>query len=1415
MSKVKILKPNFTEVVIGLSSPENILSRSFGEVTEPETKNYRTYKSEERGLFCQRIFGPEEDWKCSCGKYKEIKYRGNICDRCGVEINERKVRRQRMGHIRLAIPIVHTWFFRYHPNVIAALLGISSKKLESVIYYASYIVIHPGAKRQEGIEKFDFLSPKEYYKHLESLPNNDFLSDKDPDKFIAKMGGEAIKDLLAELDIEALSLQLRDKIENETSQQRRADAIKRLKVVESFLAARANGVPNKPEWMVLNYLPVISPEYRPMLALSNGRFATSDMTENLKLVIIRNNRLRKLIEIKAPEIVVLNEKRMLQEVIDALFDNSPRMNTLSTESGRPLKSIGDSLKGKSGLFRSNLLGKRVDYSGRSVITVGPRLKLHQCGLPKEMALILFEPFVIQRLKQRGIIRTFKEGRKLIGSKAPVIWQALENVTRSHPVLLNRAPTLHRLGIQAFYPKLIEGKSIQLHPLVCAAFNADFDGDQMAVHVPLSQEAIAEADLLLLSLRNLLNPSNGEPIAVPTKDMVLGLYYLTKGRKSTEEHVVSGEGIIFSDAKEAIIAINNRQVSKHAYVKLRITKEDGTREIIDTVAGRIIFNQYVPVELGFINDIISSKNIQHIVREAYEKTSVERMACFLDDMKQLGFEQAYKGGLTFGVDDVRAPKEKQEIISVAEEEIDQINESYHTGFITDTERYNQTIDTWSRVGMDITKALLNDLESHKQGFNTIFMMMDSGARGSKGQIKQLCGLRGLMSKPQKLSNNKGSIMEQPILSSLNEGLSVLDFFYSTHGSRKGLSDTAIKTSESGYFNRKLIDCAQGEVITEKDCYTLRGRIVTPIYVRGNLKASLGSQVLNRVTAQDVFFPKNKSVLIKRDTEITPDLAEKIDSLGIPFIQVRSPMHCETENGVCIRCYGTNLGSKRTALIGDAIGNIAAQSVSEPGTQLTLRTFHAGGAVIGSIVEDSIKAIEKGTVQLSNLQTIDIDGKMLIINRSAELKVIGEKAQQEIQSHILPYGSTLMVQEGTMVTKGDVLFEWDPYRIPILATKSGKVFFDGIEEGVTYREEYNEQTGYKEKIIIDSQDKHKVPNIIIEDHKGERTSYTIPVQGQLSVQAGEEIKAGTVLAKLDRPKNRPQDIVGGLPQVTKLFEVQSSSNRAIIAAIEGYVSLGMRRRGKLEVSVKAPNGYTEKYMVPLAKQLLVQDGDYIRSGQLLSDGPLSPKDVLRVKGKDAFCNHIIREVQAVYKLQGVKIADKHLEVILRQMLKKLVVVTPGDTRFIPDQLVHKTQFDETNKRILQQSVILNPGDTRFAKGELVTKTDLLIENNLAENKGLKPAKVRPAKSAIAELKAQGITSSSVTSDSFISAASFQETIKTLVKATIAGKVDKLRGIKENVVVGKLFPAGTGVPVYDKMRVVSRTVEAKLTSSQELSE
>ncbi|MCP3660500.1 MAG: DNA-directed RNA polymerase subunit beta' [Bacteroidetes bacterium] len=1403
---------DFSKIIISISSPEQILERSYGEITQPETVNYRTHKPEMKGLFCERVFGPIKDWECHCGKYRRIRYKNVICDRCGVEVTEKKVRRERMGHIELVVPVAHIWYFRSLPNKIGSLLGLSSKKIDQVVYYERYVVIQPGVKAEEGVKKMDLLSEDEYLDLMDSIyEKNELLDDTDPNKFIAKMGSEALEMLLKSLELDTLSYELRDQAMNDTSQQRKTEALKRLKVVEAFRDSQTR-IDNKPEWMVMRILPVIPPELRPLIPLEGGRFATSDLNDLYRRVIIRNNRLKRLIDIKAPEVILRNEKRMLQEAVDSLFDNSRKANSVASEGVRPLKSLSDILKGKQGRFRQNLLGKRVDYSGRSVIVVGPDLKLHECGLPKGMAAELFKPFIIRKLLERGVSKTVKSAKRVVDQKLPVIWDILENVLKGHPILLNRAPTLHRLGIQAFQPKLIEGKAIQLHPLVCTAYNADFDGDMMAVHVPLGQAAIAEASLLMLSSHNILNPSNGIPIVVPSKDIVLGLYYLTKEKVSKEGEKILGEGTTFYSPEEVIIALNNDRLSKHARIKVRIeiVNNDGTlgSKIVDTIAGRVLFNEYLPKDMEFINELLTSKKIQAIITEMHRKLGAAVTAKFLDDIKSLGFYHSYIGGMTFGLDDVKIPKEKDELIKIAQKEVDEVLNNYYMGLITDTERYNQVIDIWTRVNTQVTSMLMKQLEEDQGGFNSVFMMMHSGARGSREQVRQLGGMRGLMAKPQKsLQGSVGEIIENPILSNFKEGLDVTGYFISTHGARKGLADMALKTADAGYLTRRLVDVAQDIVIKHQDCKTLRGLTVSPFLDNEDAIDSLYNRILGRVTLYDVVNPKTNDVIVKAGEEIIEEYAAEIETSKVEELDIRSVLTCKSTRGVCAKCYGRNLATGKLVQIGEAVGVIAAQSIGEPGTQLTMRTFHVGGAASNIAAESKLHAKIDGLINFDGLKTVkakDEFGKSvdMVLSRSCEVRILDKDTKKILTSMHVPYSSNLKVKEGDLVKKGQEICFWDPYNAVIISEIEGKVEFESIEEGVTFKEEYDEQTGHKEKIIFDSKDKTKNPCIIIKGKGGKSISYNIPVEAYLSVEDGDKISPGQILVKIPRIVSKSRDITGGLPRVTELFEARSpSSNTAVVSEIDGIVEYGGIKRGNREIFIEAKDKTKKRYLVPLSKHILVQDGDYVKAGIQLSDGIVSIMDILAIKGPTVAQDYIVNEIQSVYRLQGVRINNKHIEIIVKQMMQKVEITEPGDTVFLPRQIVSQTIFREENDRIIDKKVVINAGDSTFKEGQIVTDRILKKENSRLKREDKKIIKVRSTDTAVSKLKIQGITRASVNTDSFISAASFQETSKVLSEAAILGKLDELKGLKENVVVGHRVPAGTGLRKYEKLIVTSK--------------
>ena len=1398
------IKSNFSKISIGLASPEEILENSSGEVLKPETINYRTYKPERDGLFCERIFGPVKDYECHCGKYKRIRYKGIVCDRCGVEVTEKKVRRERMGHIQLVVPVAHIWYFRSLPNKIGYLLGLPSKKLDAVIYYERYIVIQPGP--QTDLATYDLLSEEEYLNIMDSLPReNQMLEDTDPNKFIAKMGAEAIYDLLCRLDLDELSYELRHRASTDGSQQRKTEALKRLQVVESFRASKGR---NRPEWMILKVIPVIPPELRPLVPLDGGRFATSDLNDLYRRVIIRNNRLKRLMEIKAPEVILRNEKRMLQEAVDSLLDNSRKSSAVKTEANRPLKSLSDSLKGKQGRFRQNLLGKRVDYSARSVIVVGPELKMHECGLPKNMAAELYKPFIIRKLIERGIVKTVKSAKKIVDRKEPVVWDILEHVMKGHPVLLNRAPTLHRLGIQAFQPKMIEGKAIQLHPLACTAFNADFDGDQMAVHLPLGNEAILEAQLLMLGAHNILNPANGAPITVPSQDMVLGLYYITKLRPGS-----LGEGLKFYGPEEAEIAYNEGKVSLHAPVSVVVKDIDKDGNIIEhmvenTSVGRVLVNQYVPQEIGYVNEILSKKSLRDIIGKVIKVCGVTRSAQFLDDIKNLGYYMAFKGGLSFNLGDVLVPPEKETLVAEGNAEVEQIMNNYNMGFITYNERYNQIIDTWTHVNSRLSDILMKQLSADNQGFNSVFMMLDSGARGSKDQIRQLSGMRGLMAKPQKSGAEGGQIIENPILANFKEGLSVLEYFISTHGARKGLADTALKTADAGYLTRRLVDVAHDVIIHEEDCGTLRGLVCTEIKNNEEVVASLGERILGRVSVHDVVNPLNNEILVHAGEEITEAIAQKIEESPIEQVEIRSVLTCESKKGVCAKCYGRNLANNRMVQKGEAVGVIAAQSIGEPGTQLTLRTFHVGGIASNIAAVSSVVSRYDGILEIEELRTVDSVSDsgtkvQIVVGRLAEMRIIDANTKMVLMSANIPYGSKLYFNNGDTVKKGDMICEWDPFNAVIVSEVGGKVKFDAVEEGVTYRVESDEQSGLKEKIIIESKDRTRVPSAQILDENGQVIkTYALPVGAHLMIEDGDTIKTGEVFVKIPRAVGKAGDITGGLPRVTELFEARNPSNPAVVSEIDGEVIFGKVKRGNREISVVSKTGETKKYLVPLSKQILVQENDYVRAGTPLSDGAVTPSDILAIKGPTAVQEYIVNEVQDVYRMQGVKINDKHFEVIVRQMMRKVQILDPGDTRFLEQQIVDKRDFMDENDRIWGKKVVTDPGDSQTLKaGQIVTARKLRDENSALKRKDLKLIQVRDAIPATSEQILQGITRAALQTSSFMSAASFQETTKVLNEAAINGKVDTLEGMKENVICGHLIPAGTGQREFDKLIVGSK--------------
>ena len=1405
----------FDKISIGLASPESILAVSRGEVSKPETINYRTHKPERDGLFCERIFGPVKDYECACGKYKRIRYKGIVCDRCGVEVTEKKVRRERVGHINLVVPVAHIWYFRSLPNKIGYLLGLPSKKLDMIIYYERYVVIQPGiAKSIEGepLQPMDFLSEEEYLDIMESLPvENQYLDDSDPNKFVAKMGAECLYELLQRLDIDQLSYELRHKANTETSKQRKTEALKRLQVVEAFRESQKNRE-NKPEWMIMKVIPVIPPELRPLVPLDGGRFATSDLNDLYRRVIIRNNRLKRLMEIKAPDVILRNEKRMLQESVDSLFDNTRKASAVKTESNRPLKSLSDSLKGKQGRFRQNLLGKRVDYSARSVIVVGPEMKLYECGLPKNMAAELYKPFVIRKLIERGIVKTVKSAKRIIDKKEPVVWDILENVIKGHPVLLNRAPTLHRLGIQAFQPRLIEGKAIRLHPLVCTAFNADFDGDQMAVHLPLGPEAILEAQMLMLASHNILNPANGAPITVPSQDMVLGLYYITKLRKSTPEYPVIGEGSVFYSPEEVNIAYNEKKVHLNASIKVRTRDLDENGNIvtklIDTTVGRVLFNEVVPIEAGFINTVLTKKSLRDIIGDVLKATSIPRTAEFLDDIKSMGYKFAFQGGLSFSLGDIIIPKEKQNMISDANEQVQGIIGNYNMGLITNNERYNQVIDVWTSTNARLTDLAMKRISEDQQGFNSVYMMLDSGARGSKEQIRQLTGMRGLMAKPKKSTAGGGEIIENPILSNFKEGLSILEYFISTHGARKGLADTALKTADAGYLTRRLVDVSQDVIINADDCGTLRGIEVQALKKNEEVIETLGERVLGRVALNDIINPITEEVIVAAGEEIREDAVSKINQAPIETIEVRSALTCEAKHGICAKCYGRNLSTGKMVQLGEAVGVVAAQSIGEPGTQLTLRTFHMGGTA-GNISEENKNIARfEGILEIDDLKTVhgeDNEGNPVevVISRTSEVKILQPNTRMVLSTTNIPYGAYIFFKNGDTVQKGDVINQWDPYNAVIISEFAGNIAYENIEQGVTYQVEIDEQTGFQEKVISESRNKRLIPTLHIQDKAGNiLRSYTLPVGAHIMVDDKDKIKEGKVLVKIPRKSAKSGDITGGLPRVTELFEARNPSNPAVVSEIDGVVSFGKVKRGNREIFVESKLGEKRTYLVKLSNQVLVQENDYVRAGMPLSAGSVTPEDILKIKGPSAVQQYLVNEVQEVYRLQGVKINDKHFEVVVRQMMRKVEIQDPGDTLFLEEQLVHKDDFIEENDKLFGKKVVEDAGDSEnLTAGQIVTVRQLRDENSILKRQDKNLVVARDVIPATAVPVLQGITRASLQTKSFISAASFQETTKVLNEAAVQGKVDFLDGLKENVIVGHRIPAGTGLKRYENIIVGSK--------------
>ena len=1418
-------RKDFSKITISLASPKSIFDQSHGEVTKPETINYRTYKAERDGLFCERIFGPTKDWECHCGKYKRIRYKGVVCDHCGVVVTERKVRREWMGHIQLVIPVAHIWFFKSTPNKLAAFVGLRAKEVEAVVYYEKYLVIQPGnaAKLEDPVSRMDLLSEEEYSAILDRLPNNSTLDDSDPDKFIAKMGAEALYDVIVSIDIDKESYELRSRADKESSQQRKQELLKRLNVFEAFRDSRKR-IENRPEWMIMKIIPVIPPELRPLVPLDGGRFATSDLNELYRRVIIRNNRLKRLMDIKAPDVIMRNEKRMLQEAVDSLFDNSRKANAFKSDS-RALKSLSDNLKGKQGRFRQNLLGKRVDYSGRSVIIVGPELHLNECGLPKDMAAELFKPFIIRQLLERGIVKTVKSAKKIVDRKDAVIWDILENSLKGHPVLLNRAPTLHRLGIQAFQPKLVEGKAIRLHPLACTAFNADFDGDQMAVHVPLGNAAILEAQLLMLCSHNILNPANGSPITVPSQDMVLGLYYITKELHSTPENPVKGEGKVFYGAEEVIMAHNEGKVHTNACIKCRVNLNgDGKMQLIDTTVGRVLFNQVVPAEYGYINKLLTKKSLRDIIGDVLKKTGTAKTAKFLDDIKDMGYKMAFRGGLSFNLGDVIIPKEKAEIIAEANKQVEDIMDQFYNGWITGTERYNQVIDVWSSVNIQIKDILLKQLKADKQGFNSVYMMLDSGARGSDAQITQLSGMRGLMAKPTKAGAVGGEIVENPILSNFKEGLSVLEYFISTHGARKGLADTALKTADAGYLTRRLVDVAHDVIISEEDCGTLRGLTVSAFKQNDAVVASLYERILGRTSLHDIYDPQTNEVIVHAGDEINETLGKRIEEAGIEEVEIRSVLTCESKRGVCAKCYGRNLATSKMVQRGETVGVIAAQSIGEPGTQLTLRTFHVGGVAGASRTEADIKAKHNGILQIDELRAVDVEkedasGKPVrcqrVIGRSAEMHIIDPETHIVLTTTNISYGSFLYKKSGDMVEKGDLIAEWDAFNALIISEVAGKVQYENIIEGVTYRAETEEQTGMTSKVIIETRQKTKNPSIRILDEADEVIKeYDLPVGARIEVKEGQKLKAGDILVKIPRVFGKAGDITGGLPRVTELFEARNPSDPATVAEIDGVVSFSKKlKRNNREVIITSRTGEEKRYLIPTSKQILAQENDFVRAGTPLSEGALTPADILAIKGPKQVQEYIVNEVQSVYRGQGVKIDDKHFEVIVRQMMRKVEIIDPGDTRFLEGELVNKLDFQEENDNIWDKKVVASSGDSaKYQEGQIISVRELRDENSLLKRQDKTEMTVRDAQPATAKQILQGITRASLQNKSFIAAASFQETTKVLTEAAVNARTDYLEGLKENVIIGHLIPGGTGLREYENIIVGSKSEYESLMASKE---
>ena len=1401
----KKIRKATTRFSISLASTDSIIRNSHGEVLKPETINYRTFKPDKDGLFCEKIFGPVKDWECHCGKYKGIRYNGIVCDRCGVEVNQKSLRRERMGHISLSVPVVHIWYFRSTPSKISYLLGISNKELDRIIYYETYVVVNGGPTQYK---KNDLLTEDEYLNTMNNLPeDNEALDEMDTNKFVCKNGAEAVKELLKRVNVEDDVTALRIQLMEETSVQKKTDIIKRLRVLKSF-QKKFDRKLNRPEWMVLDVIPVIPPELRPLVPLEGGRFATSDLNDLYRRVIIRNNRLKRLIDIKAPEVILRNEKRMLQEAVDALLDNSRRATAVKSEN-RPLKSLSDILKGKQGRFRQNLLGKRVDYSGRAVIVVGPELLLHQCGIPKDMALELFKPFVIRRLIDRDLVKTVKSAKKLIERRTPEVWEVLENVIDGHPVLLNRAPTLHRLSIQAFQPVLVEGKAIRIHPLVCTAFNADFDGDQMAVHVPLSFEAQLEARVLMLSSHNLLSPQNGDPIAIANQEIVLGCYYLTKSRKND-----LGEGMIFSNSDEVITAYDANRVGLHSRISVRI---DGQR--IETTTGRVIFNQIVPKGVGYINELLTKKGIIKNISKVFKKVGNVQTVKFLDDLKDIGFKNAMLGGLSVNLDDIQIPEAKGRIIESAQKKVDQVEKHRMRGLITEGERYNKVIDIWTHTTNEVKSELMKTLKESNFGFNSLHMMIDSGARGSQDQVSQLAGMRGLMAKPQKsMTGQAGEIIENPIIANFKEGLSILEYFISTHGARKGLADTALKTADAGYLTRKLVDVSQDVIINEIDCGTIRGLTVEALKDGEDIKEPLSERILGRVALHSIIDPLSRKVIVKAGEEIDEDLAAKIAETSISSVEIRSVLTCESRRGICAKCYGRNLTTGKIVDVGETVGVVAAQSIGEPGTQLTLRTFHIGGTASRIVTQSRIPTKFSGVVNYENIKVIKYENPAapdvetyVTLSRNGVIQILDDN-NRLVSKYDVPYGAHILINNKEAVEKNQVLYEWDPYNSVIVAEHDGVVSYSDLEENVSYIEAPDETTGHIQKVVIESKNKTLSPSIQIANSKGEILStYIIPAQAHLLVNHSDNATAGQIMVKIPRETGKTRDITGGLPRVTELFESRSPNSPSIVSEIDGSVEIGALKRGSREVKVFSSDRSVEKkYMIPVGKHILVRDGDFVKAGEALSSGSVDPHDILRIKGVADVQAYLVNEIQEVYRMQGVKINDKHIEVIVRQMLQKVKVIDPGDTQYLEGDVVHRFKFYAENENLKNKVFVTDRGDSIKVKMyDLQDKKYVKEVNAELKKKAKELVKFRDARPAIANPILLGITQTSLTTDSFISAASFQETTKVLTDAAIEGKVDHLLGLKENVIVGQLIPAGTGLKRYKDLIVVKRDEVAEETT------